>query len=27
VAPFVALVAILTVKPYGLFGKVKIERV
>jgi branched-chain amino acid transport system permease protein len=27
VAPFVALVAILTLKPYGLFGKVKIERV
>jgi len=27
VAPFVALVAILTIKPYGLFGKVKIERV
>ena len=27
VAPFVALVAILAVKPYGLFGKVKIERV
>jgi branched-chain amino acid transport system permease protein len=27
VAPFVALVAILTVKPYGLFGKVRIERV
>jgi len=27
VAPFVALVAILTFKPYGLFGKVKIERV
>jgi branched-chain amino acid transport system permease protein len=27
VAPFVALVAILSVKPYGLFGKVKIERV
>ncbi len=27
VAPFIALVAILTVKPYGLFGKVKIERV
>ena len=27
VAPFVALVAILTVRPYGLFGKVKIERV
>jgi branched-chain amino acid transport system permease protein len=27
VAPFVALVAILSVRPYGLFGKVKIERV
>ncbi len=27
VAPFIALVLILTVKPYGLFGKVKIERV
>ncbi len=27
VAPFVALVAILSVKPYGLFGKVRIERV
>jgi len=27
VAPFVALVAILALKPYGLFGKVKIERV
>jgi branched-chain amino acid transport system permease protein len=27
VAPFIALVAILSVKPYGLFGKVKIERV
>ncbi len=27
VAPFIALVAILAVKPYGLFGKVKIERV
>jgi len=27
VAPFIALVAILTFKPYGLFGKVKIERV
>jgi branched-chain amino acid transport system permease protein len=27
VAPFVALVAILAVRPYGLFGKVKIERV
>lgn len=27
VAPFVALVGILTVRPYGLFGKVKIERV
>ena len=27
VAPFVALVLILTVRPYGLFGKVKIERV
>jgi len=27
VAPFIALVVILTVKPYGLFGKVKIERV
>ncbi len=27
VAPFVALVAILTFRPYGLFGKVKIERV
>ncbi|HEY7726793.1 MAG TPA: branched-chain amino acid ABC transporter permease [Anaeromyxobacteraceae bacterium] len=27
VAPFVALVGILAVKPYGLFGKVKIERV
>jgi branched-chain amino acid transport system permease protein len=27
VAPFVALVAILSLKPYGLFGKVKIERV
>jgi branched-chain amino acid transport system permease protein len=27
VAPFVALVLILMVKPYGLFGKVKIERV
>ena len=27
VAPFIALVGILTVKPYGLFGKVKIERV
>jgi branched-chain amino acid transport system permease protein len=27
VAPFVILVLILTIKPYGLFGKVKIERV
>ncbi len=27
VAPFIALVVILTLKPYGLFGKVKIERV
>jgi len=27
VAPFVALVAILSLRPYGLFGKVKIERV
>jgi branched-chain amino acid transport system permease protein len=27
VAPFLALVLILTIKPYGLFGKVKIERV
>ncbi len=27
VAPFIALVAILTIKPYGLFGKLKIERV
>jgi branched-chain amino acid transport system permease protein len=27
VAPFIALVVILTVKPYGLFGNVKIERV
>ncbi len=27
VAPFVALVAILAIRPYGLFGKVKIERV
>jgi branched-chain amino acid transport system permease protein len=27
VAPFIALVIILTFKPYGLFGKVKIERV
>ncbi len=27
VAPFIVLVLILTVKPYGLFGKVKIERV
>ena len=27
VAPFVALVAILAVRPYGLFGKIKIERV
>ena len=27
VAPFVVLVLILMVKPYGLFGKVKIERV
>jgi branched-chain amino acid transport system permease protein len=27
VAPFIALVGILAVKPYGLFGKVKIERV
>ena len=27
VAPFVILVAILMIKPYGLFGKVKIERV
>ena len=27
VAPFVALVGILIMKPYGLFGKVKIERV
>jgi branched-chain amino acid transport system permease protein len=27
VAPFVALVAILTIRPYGLFGKIKIERV
>jgi branched-chain amino acid transport system permease protein len=27
VAPFAVLVAILTVRPYGLFGKVKIERV
>jgi branched-chain amino acid transport system permease protein len=26
VAPFIALVAILTLRPYGLFGKVKIER-
>ena len=27
VAPFIALVAILAVKPFGLFGKLKIERV
>lgn len=27
VAPFIALVGILAVRPYGLFGKVKIERV
>ena len=27
VAPFVALVGILAIRPYGLFGKVKIERV
>ncbi|HTP52269.1 MAG TPA: branched-chain amino acid ABC transporter permease [Anaeromyxobacteraceae bacterium] len=27
VAPFIVLVGILTIKPYGLFGKVKIERV
>jgi branched-chain amino acid transport system permease protein len=27
VAPFIALVAILAIRPYGLFGKVKIERV
>jgi branched-chain amino acid transport system permease protein len=27
VAPFIALVGILAIKPYGLFGKVKIERV
>jgi branched-chain amino acid transport system permease protein len=27
VAPFLFLVVILTVKPYGLFGNVKIERV
>jgi len=27
VAPFVILVAILMIKPYGLFGKVHIERV
>ncbi len=27
VAPFVVLVVILTIRPYGLFGKVKIERV
>jgi branched-chain amino acid transport system permease protein len=27
VAPFVVLVLILMVKPYGLFGKIKIERV
>jgi branched-chain amino acid transport system permease protein len=27
VAPFVILVAILMIKPYGLFGKVRIERV
>ena len=27
VAPFVVLVLILTIKPYGLFGKIKIERV
>jgi len=27
VAPFIVLVVILTIKPYGLFGKVKIERV
>jgi len=27
VAPFAALVVILMVKPYGLFGKVRIERV
>jgi len=27
VAPFVILVSILMVKPYGLFGKVRIERV
>ena len=27
VAPFVALVLILMIKPYGLFGKVRIERV
>jgi branched-chain amino acid transport system permease protein len=27
VAPFAVLVLILMIKPYGLFGKVKIERV
>jgi len=27
VAPFVALVVILMLRPYGLFGKVEIERV
>ena len=27
VAPFVILVTILMIKPYGLFGKVRIERV
>jgi len=27
VAPFVILVSILMIKPYGLFGKVRIERV
>ena len=27
VAPFVVLVVILMIKPYGLFGKVRIERV
>ena len=27
VAPFIVLVLILTIKPYGLFGKIKIERV
>jgi branched-subunit amino acid ABC-type transport system permease component len=27
VIPYVALVAILLVKPYGLFGEVRIERV